>query len=303
MKKFRRLRNADEAGTVNKRAILKLSIVLIWLTVPALLGAPLFPFNYAIDYVDDVTDFMANNTTWWALSEQGRIFYIVFPIPWLICAAAWYELWFRTRRKRLIINGQPEGVVMLVLGDPNNKAGHLYDIACGFNGFRHLRAQDFPRPITQHEHPPNITIYYRTSVFTNPLSWPKISTMHVNVTYGFHTLWLDGNYRTRVRARSRPVLDYELLSDDPPYKVQALELGEFVKDHRGTQENIMKDNYRMTVSEPGTAKTLVRSSMMTIGNETKNDYLDQLPSDVRNRILLEALEEGGESVRRAPIGE
>lgn len=299
----RALKNGDEPGTINKRAIMKVVLIVAWLTVPALLGAPLFPFNYAIEYVEDVTDFMANNTTWWALSERGRLFYVVFPIPWLVCAAAWYELWFRTRRKRLIVNGQPEGVVMLVVGDPNNKSGHLYDIACGLNGFRHIRASDFPRPITRDDHPPNITIYYRASLFQSPLSWPKISTKSENITYGFHNIWLEGSFRTRVRDGRRPVLDYELLFNVPPYLMEKLELDEFVKDHRGTQEDIMKNNYRMTVSEPGTAKTLVRSSMMTIGNETKNEYLDQLPSDVRNKILLEAIKEEGSYDGPAPIRE
>lgn len=288
-----RLKHGGEPGTTNWRAIFKLTLLVVWLIVPAFLGKPLFPFNYAIDYVGDVTDFMANNTTWWGLSEQGRIFYVVFPIPWIVCAAAYYELVFRTRRKKLIINGQREGVVMLVLGDPNHKNGHLYDLACMINGFKHIRMADFPRPITLNGHPPNVTIYYRTWLYTSPLRWPKISTNIDNMTWGFHTLWIDGHYRSRVRHRSRPVLDYEVLGNDQPYGRENLELDEFVKDHRGTQENIMKDNYRMTVSEPGTAKTLVRSSMMTIGNETKNEYLDQLPSDVRNKILLEALEEEG----------
>lgn len=300
MRQPRKLANGGEPGTVNWRAVLKFSVLIVWLIVPGLMGKPLFPFNYAIEYVDDVTDFMANNSTWWGLSEQGRIFYVVFPIPWLVCAAAYYELVFRTRRKKLIINGQPEGVVMLVLGDPNHKEGHLYDLACALRGFRHIRASEFPRPLTGKDHPPNVTIYYRTWLYTSPLSWPRISTKPENITWGIHTMWLEGSYRHRVRHRRRPVLDYEVLGHEPPYRTEDLELDEFVKDHRGTQENIMKDNYRMTVSEPGTAKTLVRSSMMSIGGETKNEYLDQLPSEVRNQILLEAIQEEGHLDGPAP---
>ena len=297
-----RAKHGGVAGTTNWRAVLKMALLITWLLVPAMLGKPLFPINYAIDYVDDVTDFMANNTTWWALSEQGRIFYVVFPIPWLICGAAWYEIWFRTRRKHLVINGQHEGVVMLILGDPNKKIGHLYDLATVLNGFKHIRAKDFPRPITMGDHPPNVTVYYRRSLFTSPLSWPRISTTPDLISYGHHTLWLEGRYRRRVRHDRRPVLDYEVLFNEVPYGVENLHLDEFVKDHRNTQENIMKDNYRMTVSEPGTAKTLVRSSMMTIADDTKNGYLDQLPREVRKRILLEAIQEEGLLDGAAPVG-
>ena len=303
MKAPKRMHKGGEPGTVNWRAVAKVVALVVWLTIPAFLGKPMFPLNYAIEYVDDVTDFMANNTTWWALSEQGRIFYVMFPIPWLVCGAAWYEIWFRTRRKRLIVNGQPEGVVLLILGDPERKEGHLYDLACILNKFRHIRIADFPRPLTRDEHPPNITIYYRRSILTSPLSWPKISTTTNHIVYGFHTVWLEGKYRVRVRDRRRPVLDYEVLFDTPPYNVENLDLNEFTKDHRSTQTTIMRDNYRMTVSEPGTAKTLVRSSMMTVADDTRNDYLDQLPSDVRNQILLEAAQEEGYLDGQAPDGQ
>lgn len=279
---------------INWRAVAKLIVLVAWLVVPGLFGHPFFPLDYASQYVEDVGGFVQNNSTWWGLSEQGRVFYVVFPIPWFVGVAAWYEVIFRARRKKLIVNGQVEGVVMLVVGDANYKKGHLYDIACILNKFRHVPWKDFPRPITGRDHPPGVTIYYRRNFFASPLTYHKISTTPRHITYGIHTLWVDGDYRARVRHYRRPVLDYEVLFDDNPYVLEALKMEEFARGHRHTQETIMKDNYRMTVSEPGTAKTLVRSSMMTISEDTKNEYLDMLEPDIRRDYMLSAIEQGGE---------
>lgn len=273
-------------GSLNKRAVAKFITLFLWIGVSFLIARPFIPLNYAVEYVQDVQGFMENNTTWWNLSRSGRVFYVVFPIPWFIGAAVWYEGWFRKRRKRLIVNGQPEGVVMLVVGDPNYKDGHLYDLACVLNGFKHIKWSEFPRPILGNLAPPGVTIYYRSALFWNPITYAKISTRPENITYGYRTIWLEGKYRMRMRHKRRPVLDFEVIYDgEPPYKTVEMTRDEFVMAHRNTQETILKDNYRMTIAEPGVAKLLSRSSMMVISEDTRNEYIDQLPTEVQRRYL------------------
>jgi hypothetical protein len=278
-------------GDLNYRAIAKVSVLAIWLVVPALVGQPLFPLNIVDQYIEDVSGFMQNNTTWWELPRSGRVFYVYFPVPWIVGLAAWYELIFRQRRKRLFVNGQMEGITMLMVGPGAPREGHLYDIACIlYNGFRHINWFEFPHPLTGSERPPNIIIYYRDWIFTHPLRWHKISTTRNHVILGYGSMWVEGKFAYRVRHPSRPVLDYEVLTDDKEYTVQDLNFSAFQRTHRDYQEQILKDNYRMTQGEPGVAKILVRSSLMTISEDTRMDYFDQMTEAEQAAYMARAKE-------------
>ena len=303
MKRVKVMAKGGTPGTTNWRAVAKVLLVLTWLVVPALANAPLAPLNYWAEWGSDVAGFMENNTTWWQMSETKRVFYVYFPAPWIVGAFVWYELWFRTRRKRLVINGLDEGTAMLVVGDPNHKVGHLYDLACVLNWFKHITWKQFPRPLTGDSQTPDVTIYYRTSLFTNPLHWSKISTKPGNISYGYRTMWVEGVYRHRVIHSRRPLLDYEVLGDEQPYGVEFLKYERFKGAHRDTQEMILKDNYRMTLAEPGTAKLLTKSSMMSVSDDTRTEYLDELKEEDREAYLKRAREEGINYDGPAPHGE
>lgn len=289
----RKLANGPQPGETNYKAIAKVSVLAIWLVVPALVGQPLFPLNYAGQYVEDVYGFAQNNTTWWALTEQGRWFYVLFPLPWLAVFAAWYEGLFRQRRKRLFVNGREEGIAILSTGVNAPREGHLYDLACAISGFRHITWGAFPRLYLKPEDiPPNTTVYYRSSIFSNPFRLHKISVEEKNIIRDYAYMFLTGKHQNRVRHPAKPICEYEVLSDDASYACTPLSFAGFQKTHRDYQEQILKDNYRMTQGEPGVAKMLVRSSLMTISEDTRMDYFDQLSEDEQKKFLATAREGG-----------
>jgi hypothetical protein len=285
----KRLADGPTPGDPNMTAIAKVGICLvIFTTAWYVYGEPFAITQAWWEYGQDVSGFMENNTTWWNLSRSGRVFYVVFPFPWLVGAMVWREAVFRQHRKRLVINGGGEGMVMWVYGGP--RQGHIYDLWCILNGFKHMPWRSVPRPITGDYGADNarfVTIYYRQAMLWNPMSWLRMVVPAENVRWGVRTLWVSGKYRTLVRHPANPVLNFDLLTDENPYETRGVDLKAFVRAHRATQDTIMKDNYRMTVSEPGVSKLLVRSSMMALPDDVRDSYINLMPEERLNQMLEE----------------
>jgi len=285
--KYRRLANGPTPGDLNVTALAKVVAVLVFfLAAWYVWGKPFAVASVWVEYVHDVQGFMENNTTWWNLTESGRWFYVLFPFPWLIGAVVWREIGFRSHRKRLVVNGGNEGMVMWVYG--GRRQGHIYDLWCALHLFRHMPWSSVPRPLSRDYVSTRFaTIYYRQSLFWNPMSWLRLVVPPENITYGARTIWVRGKYRTLVRHPDNPALFFDLLTDENPYRMKGVDFKVFVKAHRATQDTIMKDNYRMTVSEPGVSKLLVRSSMMALPDDVRESYINLIPEDRLEKMLEE----------------
>lgn len=289
MRKVVRLRDGPTPGDLNRNAVMKVAVLgVVFISAWYVYGEPFGIAQVWYEYGQDVQGFMENNTTWWNLSRSGRVFYVMFPFPWLIAAAVWHQAGFRQHRKRLLINGCDEGMVMWTYGGP--RQGHIYDLWCILHGFRHMPWRTIPRPMSRGmaDHSARfVTIYYRQALIWNPMSWLRLVVPRESVRFGVRTMWVVGRYRTLVRHPLNPILNFDLLTEENPYETRNVDLKAFIKSHRSTQDTIMKDNYRMTVSEPGVSKMLVRSSMMALPDDVKDSYINLMPEERLNKMLEE----------------
>jgi hypothetical protein len=284
-------------GSVNYRALVKVALVVAFVAVPWAAGHPAPVAAFLGQYVEDVAWYGWNETegnwTWQNMSSGAHAFYYLVPVAFSVAGLAWYATAFSFRRKRLSVNGVPEGRVMWVYG--LHRSGHLYDLGCALAGFRHLDWGDFPLPMAGAWGRGRVVVYYRAEWLVNPAHWRRYWTRPEYVRTGVYDVWLAGPVARRVAHPHNPRLDATVLGDEG-YGSEAVDKEAFVRAHRSTQDVILRDNYRMTVSEPGVAKLLVRSSMMSVADETKSAYFNQLSPEAQAefaRLAQEAHGRGG----------
>lgn len=270
------LPNRSTSTRWNVRLILKVVLVVIWLS-----------FGFAVDYsfpimrfngevVENVAGFIENNTTWWDLSFKGRVFYFYYcllaPLAHVLPI---YFFWWRVHRKTLIVNGKPEGKVIFIW---RGTSGLIYDLACLFlRRGRHLTDDDWGRlnrPISGRFLEENLTVYYRPHLVTHPLRFIRVIAEKTSV--GIWWVSVSGRYNNRIRDLDNPFLNWVVMTEDGGYSVEPMNEEKWEQLQKDTIFQVKERTYLMGQAEPSLVHRVVGASSYYIDDGFKMDSLEEL---------------------------
>jgi hypothetical protein len=284
----------DIGGKVNKMAILKISVLVI-----VVLGAshmsdftplPDYPQGWLIkQWTVDVLEFSNNSTVWDDYQTMTKMMYVVIPMFYLGLFFLWFLLIRRFRRKILYVNGVKFGTVMWI---HRYRRGHIYDMACLLNGGHHFKdISDFPRPISGTFMKESMVVYYRPFFIHNPAEWFRmivdecmIYNWGVQVLVPLNDSKPINVYSTRITDPKRPMIVYSDLRNDSKLVHEDLDLAILTENHIGTQEQMIRNTWRMGRAEPGTALSILAKASYSIPDRTLRRFWEKLPDNDQETI-------------------
>ncbi len=240
-------------------------------------------------WLDDVQYYTHNNSTkseFHNLSFQAKMALIVVPFYYILPIFSWYMVVTRAHRKKLIVNGLYEGVIMCGYGDARFK-GHLYDLACiVYNRFRHITWDDFPTLISKDLYHGKIIIYYRQSILQSPIAWTRLMVATPSqIRFGIYSVFVTGRYQILCPHPSNMVLGFMLITDTSPYLTTIPDINTLKMTHRDTLKRIKQNNLEMLEGNPNIAGDMVKSSLFAVPGGVKKDFLDLLTDEEREEYI------------------
>lgn len=284
----------DLGGKVNKMAILKVTILVI-----VVLGMghmndftplPDYPQLWLIKtWTVDVMSYINDPTVWNEYQPMTRILYMVIPVFYLGIFFLWFVLIRRLRRKTLYVNGVRFGIVMFIHG---YRRGHIYDLACLMNGGRHFKdVCDFPRPISGDFMKKSMIVYYRPFLIHNPAEWFRmivdecvIYNWGVQVVVPLNDSKPINVYSTRITDPLRPMIVYSDLRNDSMLRHELMDMNLLTENHIATQEQMIRNTWRMGRAEPGTALSILAKASYSIPDRTLSRFWEKLPKSDQEAI-------------------
>jgi len=255
----------------------------------------------AKEWTSDVVTFMNNSTIWDEFQPATRSMYIVIPLFYSSLLIVYFLLIRKIRRKTLYVNGVKFGTVMWIHG---YRRGHIYDLACLlFNRGRHFdKISDFPRLISGDFMKDCMVIYYRPFFFHHPIDWFRLIVDEcVIYTYGVQVIvpLNDASpinvYSHRVTDPLRPQIVNSDLRHSSKLKSENMDLKQLTESHVATQEQMIRNTWRMGRAEPGTALSILAKASYSIPDRTLKRFWDKLPE--RDQDLVKEEWKGDEKDR------
>lgn len=282
---------ANQPGSLNNRAVMKMIVVVIILVVAVVLNFPLA--RVAKLWVEDVEYHMSNNTTWLAMSSMQKMAWISIPGYYLIGLFIFYGTAYRTHRKRLYINGLNEGTVMYLHGIDGVDSNY-YDLACIlYNRFRHMPWEHIPRPISgdfyrDDEGKEKVVLYYKLEAFVAPWRWKRIVIDDPNaLTMGMYTIWLEGQFETVHQHPFNPNLSYIRLSNETPYETLKPDYEMFEEYHGKILDRIQSTNVTNLQGNPTIMGPSIRNNIMVQTGDRLKEEWDLLSDDEKKEDMRE----------------
>lgn len=279
---------ANQNGSLNNRAVMKMVIVVIILVVAVSLNFPLA--RIAKLWTEDVEYHMSNNTTWNAMSSDQKMAWIFIPGYYIIGLLVYYGTAYRTHRKRLYINGLDEGTVMYLHGIDGVDSNY-YDLACIlYNRFRHMPWEHFPRPISgdfyrDDKGKDEVVLYYKLDAFVAPWRWKRIVIDDPSaLTIGIYSMWLEGQYETVHQHPFNPMLSYIRLSNETPYETLEPDYEMFENYHEEILDRIQRTNVINLQGNPTIMGPSVRNNIMVQTGDRLKEEWDLLTDDEKKEM-------------------
>ncbi len=276
----------------NLRSIFKIVIVVAVVSGLFYAGNPVS--HYMGEWTHDLAWYGNNNTsvggysTWVNLSTPTKIVFILFPGVFIVPLLAWYAFVTRTHRKRLVLNGYPEGTVMWTYNiEPNNS--HLYDIICALKGFDRVDWDNIHLPISMGFYDGLKVIYYKTSTMESPLEWHRLvidDEKQIRITP--YNIYVDGKYTEIIKHPDNLILSYIHVHAENDYVRADPDMDTLKIYHKNTIKRIQRDNIEILQSNPDIAGEMIKSSLMVIPPGVKKDFLDLLTDQEREDYIRES---------------
>ena len=278
-----------ETTSYNYRAIFKVIVILVVIGASFLFQHP--GMHYMGEWIHDAEWYQNNNTTvggyhvWLNLSTSAKISFLLFPGIFVVPALLWYAFVTRLHRKKLILNGYQEGVVMWTYGiDPHNS--HIYDLCSALKGFKQIPWEDIHRPISAGFYDGLKVIYYKISSAEHPLEWHRMVIDNENqIRVTPYNIYVEGKYVELVKHPDYLILSYIRVHDNNEYLREEPDMDTMKIYHRDTIKRIQRDNIEVLQSNPDIAGEMIKSSMMVVPTGTKQDFLDLLTQKEREDYL------------------
>lgn len=288
----------DLGGKINVRAILKITFLVVFLVSTSHMNdfspIPDYPQLWlAKQWTVDMMEFSDNSTIWNELGDNSKMLYMIIPAFYLGIFLLWFLLIRRIRRKILYVNGVKFGTVLWIHG---YRRGHIYDMAClMFNHGLHFKdIGDFPRPISGDYMKDHMVIYYRPFFIHHPLDlFRMIVDECVIYNYGVQVLVpvVDGKpinvYSVRITDPLRPHIVNSDLRNKSLLRNEEMDLETLTEEHVGTQEQMIRNTWRMGRAEPGTALSILAKASYSIPDRTLRRFWEKLPKTDQDLIMEE----------------
>jgi hypothetical protein len=242
-------------------------------------------------YVQDVGYYTHNNSTkmeFHNLSAMAKMAFIAIPFYYIVPVIGYYVVVTRMHRKKLILNGSRDGVVMLGINDYRFK-GHIYDLISISKGCRHFDWGMFPKLYSNSLYDGKTTLYYKITWLQSPLEWNRVmANDSKQVRVGLYTVWVEGKYQVLVPHQINPILSYVLMSNENPYETKDPDLDKLKIMHRDTLKRIKQNNLEMLEGNPSIAGDMVRSGLFNVPSGTKKEFMDLLTDEEREKYIRES---------------
>ena len=249
-----------------------------------------FPIaTVGVMWMDDLAYHLENNTTWLNMSLKQQIAWEVIPLIIMIPPLSIFYGFYRVHRKRLIINGEEEGIVTYVHGlDVGNS--NIYDGATIiYNRCRHIDRKQVPQPLSGDYYKGKIVIYYKTGFYCLPWRWKRICVQGPeNLRVGMLSLWVSGRYERLVRHPLDSLLHHQVYYNDIEYECEGLDMEKFESHHKQTIMRIQDDDINLLQANPSIGGPMVKDSLFVVSSEQKQMDIDLMPDEIRDRYLREA---------------
>lgn len=286
---------SELGGRMNRMAVTKAVILVVLVAVSSNMNAltplPDFPQLWlAKQWTKDTIEYLNNTTIWYELGPRSKNLHLVIPMFYGIVIMLWAVFIRRLRRKVLYVNGVRFGTVMWIYGF---RGGHIYDLAClTHNGGRHFEDMaEFPRPISMDFMAGRTIIYYRPFLIHHPLMWYRLVVDDATVfPYGVQVRVPVSDsgplnvYSHRLTDPVRPMLVYSDLRGSTMLAHELMDMDKLMEAHVATQENMIKNTWRMGRAEPGTALSILSKASYSIPDRTLGRFWEKLPESDRDKI-------------------
>jgi len=278
---------------INLKALSKLILVIVGIWLVFFTVIPYFDMTYSEvgkTWVSKVIEYSNNSTEYILMTPEQKVVFLSLPIYYILPASAFYFLVRKRHRKNLVINGQVEGKVIFIYGLRKGR-GHLYDLVSMLRGFRHVDWRDFPRPFSQNLYDGKVMIYYSTGFLENPVNLKRVSVVDPRqIRMGFYTMWIEGKYSILRRPSNDPTHYYVEYFNELPYDREDYDMDTFKKYHKANLVQIQKDNTDMLQSNPEIVGKMLQASLFILPTSEKQEYLELLPKEAREKYLREGYE-------------
>jgi len=281
--------NNKETISYNYRAISKVIVILIVIGASFYLNHP--GMGYMGEWIHDAEWYQVNNTTvggyhvWVNLSTPAKISFLLFPGIFVVPMLLWYGFVTRLHRKKLILNGYPEGVVMWTYGiEPHNS--HLYDLCSALRGFKQIPWEEIHLPISLGFYKGLKVIYYKISSTEHPLEWHRMVIENENqIRVTPYNIYVEGKYVDLVKHPDNLILSYIRVGNNNEYLREEPDMDTIKIYHRDTITRIQRDNIEVLQSNPDIAGGMITASMFVVPTGTKQDFMDLMTQKEREDYI------------------